>query len=213
MGSPLLSQRVRTSVALTLAVVAMLSAIPALCATAGPPASNPLLIVDRGKSDALIVLSPEAGRFEREAAEDLAKYIKAMTGASVPISSTSDVSDAAFASGRPLLLIGQAAFAAKPALKRKLAEVLEQKPLLRADGIVLLREANRVYLAGSNDESHYFAVAELLRAWGVRWFMPGAFGECVPEEPELAIGDIDLDYSPPFEIRSFWVSWLGRPLA
>jgi hypothetical protein len=208
--SPRLSQSVRTSAALTLAVVAILTATPALCATAGPPASNPLLIVDRGKSDAVIVLSPQAGRFERQAAEDLAKYIKAIAGASIPISITGDLSDPAFASGRPLLVIGQAAFAAKPSLKSKLAGVLEQKPLLRADGIVLLREANRLYLAGSNDESHYFAVAELLRAWGVRWFMPGPFGECVPEEPELAIGDIDLVYSPPFEIRSFWVSWLGE---
>ena len=62
-----------------------------LCAGAAPPASNPLVIVDHGKSDALIVLSPEAGRFERQAAEDLAKYIKVMAGASIPISSTGNV--------------------------------------------------------------------------------------------------------------------------
>jgi hypothetical protein len=178
LGLPPITQITKTVVALAFAVVAVTMATPACCATAGSPASNALLIVDRGKSDAVIVLSPQAGRFERQAAEDLAKYIKAMAGASVAISSASDVSDAGFASGRPLLIIGQAALAAKPILKRELAAVLEQKPLLRADGIVLLREANRVYLEGSNDESHYFAVAELLRAWGVRWFMPGAFGEC-----------------------------------
>ena len=77
------------------AVVAVMTAIPALCATAGRPTPNALLIADRGKSDAVIVLSPQAGRFERQAAEDLAKYIKVMTGAFVPILITSDVSDAA----------------------------------------------------------------------------------------------------------------------
>lgn len=44
---------------------------------------------------------------------------------------------------------------------------------------------------------------------GVRWFMPGEFGECVPEERELKIGELDYAYSPPFEIRSYWISWLG----
>jgi hypothetical protein len=96
-----------------------------------------------------------------------------------------------------LPVIAQAAFAVKPAPKRKLAEVLEQKPLLRAEGIVRLREANRFCLSGSNDESHYFAVTEFLRTWRAVEF-------------QRAIGDIDITYSPLFEIRSFWVSWRGE---
>jgi hypothetical protein len=66
-----------------------------------------------------------------------------------------------------LRVIGQRALAAKSELKKGLGAVLKQKVLLRADGVVLLREGNRVYLAGSTDESHYFAVAEFLRVWGV----------------------------------------------
>jgi hypothetical protein len=80
---------------------------------------------------------------------------------------------------------------------------------LGTDGILLRREANRVYIASNDDEAHYFAAAELLRRWGVRWFMPGEFGECVPDEQELTIGSLDYAYSSPFEIRSFWTSWLG----
>jgi Domain of unknown function (DUF4838) len=201
---------IAAGVALAVAQIAEMTTTPAFCATAGALRSNSLLIVDHGKGDATIVLSPKAARFERQAAEDLGKYIESITGVSLPISNSSDAINAAFASERPLLVIGQMALAAKPELKNRLAAVLKQKPFLRADGIVLLREGNLVYLAGSNDESHYFAVAELLRAWGVRWFMPGAFGECVPEDPQLAIGDLDIVYSPPFEIRSFWVSWLGN---
>jgi Domain of unknown function (DUF4838) len=194
---------------LAVAQIAEMTTTPALCATAGAPGSDSLLIVDRGKSNATIVLSPNAARLERQAAGDLVKYIAAITGVSLPIADSSDAINAALASGRPSLVIGQMALAAKPELKNRLAAVLKPKPLLRADGIVLLREGNRVYLAGSNDESHYFAVAELLRAWGVRWFMPGAYGECVPEESQLAVGDLEIVYSPPFEIRSFSVSWLG----
>lgn len=205
---PMACRAIAAGVALTVAQMAEMTSTPAVSATAGTPGSNRLLIVNRGKTDATIVLSPEAGRFERHAAEDLAKYIEAMTGVSLPIYSTDDIS-AALTSKRQLLIIGQNVFAAKPELKNRLAAVLKQKPLLRADGIVLLREGNRVYLAGSNDESHYFAVAELLRAWGVRWFMPGPFGECVPEESELSVGDLDIVSSPAFEVRSFWVSWLG----
>ncbi len=191
-------------------LTAAMTTTPALCAVAGAPTSNSLIVVDRGRSDATIVQSPKAGRYEQQAAEDLAKYIKLMTGVAVPISNTTEAIDAAFKSGRPLLVLGEAALAAKPQLTNALKPVLKEKPYLRADGVVLLREANKVYLAGSNDESHYFAMAELLRSWGVRWFMPGAFGECVPGEAQLAVGDLKVVYSPPFEIRTFWVSWLGE---
>jgi hypothetical protein len=42
--------------------------------------------------------------------------------------------------------------AAKSELKKGLGAVLKQQVLLRADGVVLLRDGNRVYLAGSTDE-------------------------------------------------------------
>jgi hypothetical protein len=182
----------------------------AFCAVAGAQgATPPLFIVDKGKSDAVIVQSPQAGPHERRAAGDLAKYIKMMTGVAVPIADTAEARDAALASGGPLLLLGKAALAAKPQLAGHLQSLLKKQPFLRADGIILSREGNKVYLAGSNDESHYFAAAELLRGWGVRWFMPGAFGECVPEETSLAVGDLDLAHAPPFEVRTFAVAWLG----
>jgi len=71
------------------------------------------------------------------------------------------------------------------------------------------REGNRVYLAGNNQLSHYLAVAELLRQWGCRWYVPTEFGECIPEVKELTIAALDYAYSPPFEIRNYWISWVG----
>jgi hypothetical protein len=116
---------------------------------------------------------------------------------------------AALAGSRPLLIVGKTALAEQPGLSEAIALKLKKSPQLRYDGIALRREGNRVYLAGNNDKSHYFAVAELLRAWGVRWFMPGDFGEYVPDERELLIGDLDESLSSPFEVRAFGVSWLG----
>jgi len=184
------------------------SAAPALCAVAGMESPSPLYIVKDGKSGAVIVRSPQAGPYERKAAEDLAKYINLMTGAVVPIVSGAEANAALFSS-QPLILLGRAALEAKPPLAERLQAILKKKPILRADGIGLSREGNKLYVAGSNDESHYFATAELLRVWGVRWFMPGAFGECVPEHRDLAVGDLDRLYAPPFEARTFGVSWLG----
>src|SRR5208282_493311 len=91
---PMACRAIAAGVSLAVALIADTSTTPALCATAGTPGSNSLLIVNRGKTDATIVLSPEAGRFEHQAAEDLAKYIEVMTGVSLPIYSTNDINAA-----------------------------------------------------------------------------------------------------------------------
>ena len=181
---------------------------PAVCAVAGAESASPVFLVKDGKAGVVIVRSPQAGPNEQHAAEDLVKYVNLMTGVTVPIVSAAEAKTL-LSSSRPVIWLGRAALEANPRLAERLQATLKRKPVLRADGIALLREGNKIYLAGSNDESHYFAVAELLRAWGVRWFMPGAFGECVPEQSELAVGDLDLLYAPPFEARTFGVSWLG----
>src|SRR6266536_3020513 len=184
-------------------------ATPCFSATAGAPAANELVIAKDKASDAVIVRSPGAGPYERLAAEDLAKYIEMMTGAKLRVAETRDAIEAALSSSRPVLIVGEQALLAKPDLRAALASLVKKSPYLRSDGIVLRREANRVYVAENGDEAQYFAAAELLRQCGEKWFMTGEFGECVPEERELKIGGLDYAYSSPFEIRSYWVSWLG----
>jgi hypothetical protein len=51
----------------------------------------------------------------------------------------------------------------EPALCDRLSAAAKKNPVLRADAIVLKREGNRVFLCGSNEDSHYYAAAELLR--------------------------------------------------
>ena len=80
--------------------------------------------------------------------------------------------------------------------------MLKKNPKLTTDGIGIVREGNRIYIAGNQDESHYYAVAELLRRRGCRWYLPTEFGQCIPEEATLTVGDIDDTGKTEFQLRN-----------
>ena len=183
-----------------------------------------LKLVENGKTRATICVEAAAATdkarvWEQQAATDLAHYIQVMTGARLSIVDEAESIAAALGSSSPVFIIGELALKTRPELNKRLAKVLKPDPFVigprsndgvqRPDGIVLLRDGNRIYIAGSNPRSHYFAVARLLQLWGCRWYMPTAFGECIPENSTLALGDLDETYSSPFEVRRYWLSWNG----
>lgn len=168
---------------------------------AGSPAPDPLWVVQDGRAAATVVVASGAGELERAAAQDLVKYVELMTGARLAVQDT--------APRGPAIFIGQAALAHDRSLAARLHAAAKQQPLVNADAIAMRRQGDRLYLAGNNDRAHYFAVARLLQDWGCRWYMPTGFGEVVPEHRELGVGALDLAYGSPFEIRSYWLSWLG----
>lgn len=176
---------------------------------AGKPGAADLIVASSGRSDAIVVVSPKAGPWEKRAAADLAKYIGKISGATPKVADTAEAAAAAMKAATPVLIVGEAALAANPALKSSLAKVAKPNPLLRADAVVVKRDANRVYLAGTNDDSHYYAVATLLRMWGCRWYVPTEFGECIPSHAKLSVGDLDYAYGSPFEVRRYWLAWNG----
>ena len=176
---------------------------------AGKPGSADLTIAAGGKTSAIVAVAADAGPWEKRAAEDLALYIEKMSGAKPALANNAEAIAAALKADAPVLAVGKAALAAEPTLAASLAKVAKPQPLLRADAIAIKRTGNRVYLAGTNDDSHYYAAVELLRRWGCRWFMPGEFGECIPRHSELKIGELDYAYAPPFEVRRYWISWVG----
>jgi hypothetical protein len=196
----------------------------------GQAAEPALVVAEKGTTKAVVVVSPEAGLPETKAkdgtvtrgmdakgtrnnewlaAADLVKYIELMTGAKPRLAATREDIDAALKGKDPVFLVGEEALKAKPKLAKRIQAAAKPKPVLIADAIGLLREGNRVYVAGNNDEAHYFAVAELLWRWGCRWYIPTDFGECIPEVATLTVGDLDYTYGSPFEIRGYWISWVG----
>lgn len=195
---------------LTLAWGMLLTALSAHAQVAGTPMkTGDLAIVKDGKSQAVIYYTPglDQKSWEYRAAADLAKYIEMITGAKLTPADTNTKFN--LAKDTPIFYIGSAALKAKPDLQKSLDKVAKKNPTLRADAIVLRRDGNTVYLAGMNDECHYYATAELLKQWGCRWFMQTDFGECIPTYTSLSIGKLDYAYAPPFEIRGYWLSWIG----
>jgi hypothetical protein len=209
-----------------IAAVAMAAALSA----AARAAERELVVASGGRTAAVVVVSPLAGLPETKgkdgaasraldvkgarnaewlAAVDLAKYIGLMTGAQPRLAATREDIAAAMKGTAPVFVVGEEALAAKPAFAASIRAKVKPNPVLRADAIGLLREGHCVYLAGNHDEAHYYAVSALLHKWGCRWYMPTDFGECIPQTPILRLGTLDEVYAPPFEVRSYWISWCG----
>jgi hypothetical protein len=173
---------------------------------AGTPGNDNLMIVQDGKTTASVVLAADAGEMEKTAAADLLKYVEIMSGAKLPLVTLAP--GAKLPDGKAIV-IGKAALAADTSLKSALDRAAKKNPFTHADAIVLRRTGSRMYVAGNNDPSNYSAVSKLLQEWGCHWYLPTEFGEVVPEHRTLSIGALDYAYGPPFEIRSYWLSWLG----
>jgi len=172
-------------------------------------AQDALIVAAGGKTKAVVIVDPKAGKWEKAAAADLVKYIEMMSGAKPALADTEAAATAALKTDAPLLIVGSAALKADPTLAQALAKVAKKEPVLRADAIAMRRVGNRVLLAGTNDDSHYYAVAHVLRGWGCRWYLPTEIGECIPKSDTLSIPKLDEAYAPPFEVRNYWVSWNG----
>jgi len=184
------------------AILAMFLCMPIAlhAAEVGAKSSPPLLIVAQRMPKAAVVVASDVAGWEARAAADLRAYVKAMSGAELPLVHHVPRTGAA-------IVIGRAALAAEPMLAGRLSRAAKKNPVVQADAIAVLRQGARLYVAGANDESHYFAVAWLLQQWGCRWYMPTAFGEVVPDHADLTVGTLDHVYAPPFELRHYWLAW------
>ncbi|MCM8758951.1 MAG: hypothetical protein NC906_04170 [Candidatus Omnitrophica bacterium] len=97
-----------------------------------------IVIVEKGKSDAKILVSSQAGNFEKLAASDLAKYIEKMTGVRIEIiNSEPQITDLLARKDIPIFIIGTLALKENPQLQKRLDTVKKKKPVLRADAIAI----------------------------------------------------------------------------
>ena len=132
------------------------------------------------------------------AAQDLQLYIRKMSGATLPI-----VGDAATPTGA-LVLVGKSKLTdgAKADIPSGLTSARDE------EGFLIQSRGDRLVLAG-NDAGPYhgteYAVYNFLKRAGVRWFMPGDFGEVVPQSKTISFGDVTAREKPDFRMRDWWI--------
>jgi hypothetical protein len=180
-------------------------------ATAILPASAITLVKD-GQPAATIVVSKaalnatapkprrglkiEPAQKARLAAEELQRVIEKMSGARLPIVGEDDAVQG------PVVLVGSSRKTDPLKLDIPAGLTTERKE----EGYLISAKGNTLVLAG-NDAGPYqgtfFAVSEFLNRQGVRWFMPGAFGECVPKRASIDQPDLLYRDKPDFPVRSW----------
>jgi hypothetical protein len=159
-------------------------------------AKNALTAEPEPKPDKLGLPVPTAEKVAA-AAHDLQTYLQKITGAKLPI--VADEKDP----GGTVLLVG------KSALTKSLDDKIPSgaTPVCEEEGFVIVTRGDRVLLAGNDNGPYHgteYAVAEFLDRLGVRWFMPGDFGEVVPHEATIKVDDGEVRQKPDFKMRNWW---------
>ncbi len=156
------------------------------------------VLVRDGRPAATIVTAATPSPQARAAADELAAYLEKISGARLPVAT-----DASPPEG-PLVLVGRSALTdAMPDLGIPAGRTKD----LREEGFVLKMRGERLVAAGNEAPPYLgtrYAVVELLHLLGVRWFLPGAFGQVVPRAATVAVGPVDIVSRPDFPLRNFW---------
>jgi hypothetical protein len=180
-----------------------------------PPKGPHLTLVDQGAPRVTIVVMKEAAAAPVEidaakvstvlplptkiasAARDLQAYVQKITGAKLAI-----IGDDQKADGT-LILVGRSALT--KSLDSQIPSGLT--PQRAEEGFVTIAHGNRLLLAG-NDSGPYhgteYAVAHFLHRQGVRWYMPGDFGEVVPRRMSIYAEEMVEKRKPEFKLRNWW---------
>jgi len=170
-------------------------------------------LVRDGKPNAIIVIAAKPARNAQEAANELQHYIEKISGARLAIKSDATMARTSLSEGTALVLVGKSeATDAIPGLK--IPHGMTKK--FREEGFVIWCKADQLVLAG-NDDGFYlgtrYAVCDLLERLGVRWFVPGGFGEVVPKMKTIVVDDMDVSEKPDFAIRDYWTHSRGTMAA
>ncbi|OHB63123.1 MAG: hypothetical protein A2168_04695, partial [Planctomycetes bacterium RBG_13_50_24] len=146
-------------------------------------------IVQNGQANAVIVLADDAAEPERHAANELAGFLRQITGATFEIKAPP-------AAGQSRLLVGP------EAAKSAVADFSTDG--LGSDGIVIRTVGSDLILAGGRPRGTLYAVYTFLEEHvGCRWWSSQA--STIPIKPTLRIGQLNVRYMPPLEYReTFW---------
>jgi hypothetical protein len=162
----------------------------------------PLRLTAGGKTRYAIVVDPDATAAEKHAADELAAFLKQVTGAEFPVKVTAELPSG------PLLLVGPGHVASQVAPSVKLEG-------LQPDGIVIETVGGNLLLTGDRPRGTLYAVYSFLEdTVGCRWWSSKV--STIPNLPDLTVPEQHVRYVPPLEYReSFWADafdgdWAAR---
>ena len=146
-------------------------------------------IAQNGEGKAVIVIAADAAEPERHAANELAGFLRQITGAKFEI-------QAPPATGLSRILVGPGA------AKSAVADFSTDG--LGSDGIVIRTVGDDLILAGGRPRGTLYAVYTFLEEHvGCRWWSSKA--STIPVKPTLEIDTLNIRYVPPLEYReTFW---------
>ncbi len=146
-------------------------------------------IAENGVAKAVIVIAEDAAEPERHAANELAEFLKQITGAKFEIVHK-------IAGKRPCLLVGPKA--------AKLADADFSTDGLGAEGIIIRTAGNNLILAGGYPRGTLYAVYTFLEEQhGCRWW--SSTESNIPKKQTLKVSKMDVRYVPILEYREpFW---------
>jgi len=176
--------------------------------------AEPHVDVVTGGSKALIVLpNGMEGRHEtHRAALEFSHYIGKITGRELEVLVEDKGAYREVKGRRRLVLLKDLdpVPTGKPEIhvgwtKKALTEIdYAQVENLDIDGFLIRTTPDTVFLVGPKDWSTAYACYTFLEEFcGVRWFLPGEFGEDVPRSPELSIPIMDRTYEPAYKHRQY----------
>ncbi len=140
----------------------------------------PLTLIEKSQPKASIHHAGDAA----EAVKELQSHLELISGASVPIED-----DGALPKG-PAIVLGELA----------LKNGLPNPPKTRSgEGYRVLRDGNKLLLAGETQEATYFAACHFLETLGVRWFMDNNIGTVIPESKTVAVDQLNIEQTPDFK--------------
>jgi hypothetical protein len=169
-----------------------------------PPAwrANALVLVDKGRPQAKIVIATNASDQAREAATLLQDYLQRISGARL------DIQDESVPAAGTQILVGRSQKAAALGVNlpaRLTSAMNEEEYIIRIVG-------DNLILAGNEHTAYHgtvYAVNDLLERLGCRWFFPGAYGEVIPKLETVAIDPLNVHERPDFRFRNIWYSgWM-----
>ncbi|HRP56831.1 DUF4838 domain-containing protein [Agriterribacter sp.] len=154
----------------------------------GVQAELPLIIHE--KTEYVIVIPAESGRYELLAAKELQKYLLKSSGVKLPIKPDS------------------VAFTAKEIIigsnNRHLKDIKYDVGIFKgSDGFIIETKRNCLVLAGASDIANFYAVSSFLESFiGCRWYTSST--EVVPRHHSIVLPDIRLRDEPVLKMREIF---------